>query len=40
MINLIEKIENLKRQFMQDFIKEHDGECIEVARNLWKSKKH
>jgi hypothetical protein len=39
MYDVWEKIENQKRQFMQDFIKEHDGECIEVARNLWKSKK-
>lgn len=32
-------LDDIKVQFIKDFTKAHDGECLEVTRNLWKSKK-
>lgn len=37
--NDYQEIEKLKANYLNNFVKEHDTEIIDVARNLWKSKK-
>lgn len=37
--SFFEKIEEMKKKYLDNFASENDSEIVEIARNLWKQKK-